>query len=74
VTYLAGHSATVEVGFKIFYCFFVVLGSSIQLAALVDLSDALIFMVAIPNITGLYLLSPVLKEEVVSYRKRLKRY
>lgn len=74
VTYLAGHRAPVEVGFKLFYCSFIVLGSSIQLGALVDLSDALIFLVAIPNLIGLYLLSPVLREEVRSYRERLKRY
>ncbi len=56
------------------YCAFIVLGSSVQLGALVDLSDALIFMVAIPNLLGLYLLAPVVKEEVVSYRERLERY
>ena len=63
-----------EIGFKLFYCSFIVLGSSIQLGALIDLSDALIFLVAIPNLLGLYLLAPVLKEEVLSYRERLGRY
>ena len=50
------------------------LGSSIQLGALIDLSDALIFLVAVPNLMGLYLLAPVLKEEMLSYRERLGRY
>ncbi len=74
VTYLAGHRASVEIAFKLFYCSFIVLGSAIQLGALIDLSDALIFLVAIPNLMGLYLLAPVLKEEVLSYRERLGRY
>ena len=73
-TYLAGHRPIVEIGFKLFFCLFIVLGSSIQLGALVDLSDALIFLVAIPNLAGLYLLAPVLKEELISYRERLGRY
>jgi len=73
-TYLAGHSKSVDIGFKVFYCCFIVLGSSVQLGALVDLSDALIFLVAIPNLLGLYLLSPVLKQELLSYRERLGRF
>lgn len=73
-TYLAGHRQSVEIGFKVFYCCFIVLGSSIQLGALIDLSDALIYMVAIPNLLGLYLLAPVLKEEILSYRERLERF
>ncbi len=73
-TYLAGHGPVAEIGFKLFFCLFIVLGSSIQLGALIDLSDALIFLVAIPNLAGLYLLAPVLKEELISYRERLGRY
>jgi AGCS family alanine or glycine:cation symporter len=49
---------------------FVVLGSSIQLGALVDLSDALVFVVAIPNLLGLYLLAPVIKKELNGYEQR----
>ena len=40
-------------GFKLFFLTFVMLGSSIQLGALVDLPDALAFVVAIPNLLGL---------------------
>ena len=73
-TYLAGQSRLVDMGFKLFYCSFVVLGSSLQLGALIDLSDALVFVVAIPNLLGLFLLAPVVKREMLSYRERLKRY
>ena len=48
---------------------FVVLGSSIQLGALVDLSDALVFVVAIPNLLGLYLLAPTLRKELNRYEQ-----
>jgi AGCS family alanine or glycine:cation symporter len=52
--------------------FIVVLGSSVQLGALVDLSDALVFVVAIPNILGLYLLAPVLGRDLRAYEARRK--
>jgi len=74
LTYLTGENWLVEAGFKLIFCGFVVLGSSVQLGALIDLSDAMILVVAIPNLLGLYLLAPMLKAEVLSYRKRLGRY
>jgi AGCS family alanine or glycine:cation symporter len=74
LTYLTGEHRLVEAGFKLTFCGFVVLGSSVQLGALIDLSDAMILVVAIPNLLGLYLLAPMLKTEVLSYRKRLGRY
>lgn len=73
-TYLAGQHRLADMGFKLFYCSFIVLGSSVQLGALVDLSDALVFVVAIPNVLGLYFLAPVVKREMLSYRERLERY
>lgn len=66
-TYLVGRSRWADLGFKFFFLIFVVLGSSIQLGALVDLSDALVFVVAIPNILGLYLLAPVIRKELEKY-------
>ncbi len=74
LTYLTGQHRPVETGFKLFFCGFVVLGASINLGALIDLSDAMIYVVAIPNLLGLYLLAPVLRREVLSYRERLGRY
>ena len=74
LTYLTGENRAVEAGFKLFFCGFVVLGASVQLGALIDLSDAVIYVVAIPNLLGLYLLAPVLKREMHSYRDRLGRY
>ena len=73
-TYLTGQHWLADMGFKLVYCSFIVLGSSVQLGALVDLSDALVFVVAIPNLLGLYFLAPVVKREMLSYRERLERY
>ena len=67
-TYLVGEGRMRDLGFKTFYCLTVIVGSSITLGALVDLADALVFVVAIPNLIGLYLMAPVVKRELEAYR------
>jgi AGCS family alanine or glycine:cation symporter len=71
-TYLVGEKRVADIGFKILFCLFVVLGSSMQLGALVDLSDALVFIIAIPNLAGLYLLAPIVKKEIARYEQSLR--
>jgi AGCS family alanine or glycine:cation symporter len=66
-TYLVGNHRVADLGFKLFFLMFVVLGSSVQLGALVDLSDALVFVVAIPNLIGLYILAPIVRRELKDY-------
>ena len=66
-TYLAGEGRIRDLGFKLFFCLCVILGSSIDLGALLQLSDALIFVMAIPNLLGLYFLAPVVKRELDRY-------
>ncbi len=70
-TYLVGNHRSADLGFKLFFLLFVVLGSGIQLGSLIDLSDALVFVVAIPNLLGLYLLAPRIRREVLDYELRI---
>ena len=37
-----------------------------------DLSDALVFMICVPNVIGLFLLAPLVKKEMNSFLARLK--
>ena len=67
-TYLAGEGRFQDLGFKLVFCLFVVAGASVDLGAVIDLSDALVFVVAIPNLIGLYLLAPVVRRELARYR------
>ena len=67
-TYLAGEGRLQDLGFKCVFCLFVVVGASVNLGALIDLSDALVFVVAIPNLIGLYMLAPVVRRELERYR------
>ncbi|MEM7276794.1 MAG: alanine/glycine:cation symporter family protein [Pseudomonadota bacterium] len=71
-TYLVGESRLAELGFNTVFCLFVVVGCSIQLGAVLDFSDALVFLICVPNILGLYLLAPSIKKHLQSYEKRLR--
>jgi hypothetical protein len=49
-----------------------VIGSSMTLGPVLDLSDSAIFAMAIANIIGLYILFPVVKQDLASYWARLQ--
>ena len=70
-TYLFGRSELKKNIFKVVFCLFVALGCSIKLDAVLDFSDAMVFLVALPNVLGLYILAPIVKRELKSYQKRL---
>jgi alanine or glycine:cation symporter, AGCS family len=78
-TYLFGESRSMDLLFKLIFCIFIVIGSSMTLGPVVDLSDSAIFAMSVANIIGLYILFPVVKRDLDSYWSRykagqLKRY
>ena len=68
-TYLFGEST--QTLYKIIFCAFVALGCMVQLGPILDISDALVFLICVPNILALYFLAPVVKREMNAYRARL---
>ena len=50
-----------------------IFGVTLNLDQLVDFADAIYFMMAVPNVIGMYLLAPVVKREMKSYFERLRR-
>lgn len=48
------------------------LGSSIQLGSLMDISDALVFLICVPNVLGLFMLAPMVKTELNIYWEKIK--
>jgi AGCS family alanine or glycine:cation symporter len=71
-TYLFGRVAYSEVVFKVIFCAFIALGCMIQLTAVLDFSDAMVFLIAVPNIIGLYLYAPEVRRDVHDYLRRLQ--
>jgi alanine or glycine:cation symporter, AGCS family len=70
--YLFGESQQVRLGYKLVFCTFVVIGAAANLGIVLDFSDAMIFIMALPNIIGLYLLAPVVRRELDKYLGKLK--
>ncbi|MER7622192.1 alanine/glycine:cation symporter family protein [Streptomyces sp. NPDC126503] len=72
-THLFGRSRASELTFKVLYTVFAVAGSLLTLQTLIDMADAVLFMLAVINIIGLYLLAPVVKRELNSFLAFVKR-
>lgn len=68
-TYLLGEGALVQNCFKLVFCAFLALGCMIQLESVLAFSDAMVFLIAVPNIIGLYLFAPEVKKDVQRYRR-----
>ncbi|MCB1553427.1 MAG: alanine:cation symporter family protein [Xanthomonadales bacterium] len=71
--YLFGESKAVDIGYKLFYLTATVFGVVLSFDQLVDFADAIYFLMAVPNVVGMYLLAPVVKREMKSYFDRLAR-
>ncbi|MCZ6831730.1 MAG: alanine/glycine:cation symporter family protein [Gammaproteobacteria bacterium] len=72
-TYLVGEGHWASAGFKLVFCLFVALGCSIQLGAVLEFSDAMVFLICVPNIIGLYMLAPVVRRELHRYDRNFSR-
>ncbi|MEM6763617.1 MAG: alanine/glycine:cation symporter family protein [Bacteroidota bacterium] len=71
-TYLFGDSKLMDTTYKILFCVFVVIGSAATLTSVTDFSDAMIFAMSFPNIIGLVILLPEVREELAKYLDRIK--
>jgi AGCS family alanine or glycine:cation symporter len=71
-TYLFGESRAGQLCFQLLFCGFIVIGCMLQLKAVLDFSDAMIFVIAIPNLIALYLFAPEVKADVTQYIQKLR--
>ncbi|MZE77418.1 alanine/glycine:cation symporter family protein [Streptomyces xinghaiensis] len=71
-TYLFGRSRTSENIYKVLFSVIVAAGSLLTLGALINMADAMLFLAAVINIIGLYLLAPIVKRELSSYLQHLR--
>ena len=71
-TYLFGKSMTSERIYQLVFCLFIVAGSVLTLGSVLSFADAVLFLLALVNIIGLYILVPVVKREVKAYREKMR--
>ncbi len=70
--YLFGRNKTIDLIYKVLFLFFVIVGASIKLGSVLAFSDAMIFAMVVPNMIGVVLLTPKIKEEVARYLKAVR--
>lgn len=58
--------------FQLVFCAFIALGCMLELRAVLDFSDAMTFLIALPNILMLYLFAPMVRREVNQYLADIK--
>ncbi|MDU0290937.1 alanine/glycine:cation symporter family protein [Saccharothrix longispora] len=71
-TYLFGKSKRSEAVYRVIFCLFTVVGSVLTLGSVLDFADAVLFLLALFNIVGLYLLAPVVKRELKEFKEYLR--
>ncbi len=71
-SYLFGRTKKVEYTYKVIFCLFVIVGAASSLNSVINFSDAMIFAMMVPNMIGLFLLAPVVKEELKKYLIKIK--
>ena len=57
---------------NLLFCFFVIVGAAISLGSVIGFSDAMIFAMMVPNMIGLVLLAPKVRDELSKYMKAIK--
>ncbi|MEL6727174.1 MAG: alanine/glycine:cation symporter family protein [Pseudomonadota bacterium] len=72
-TYVFGEGRNKEILFSTIFCVFIVIGAAVKLEAILDFADALIFIMAIPNLVGLYILAPEVKRDLKDYFEQISR-
>ena len=70
--YLFGRGKTADMIYKVLFLLFVVVGASATLDAVIKFSDAMILALVFPNMIGLILLFPRVREEVDRYVDAIK--
>jgi AGCS family alanine or glycine:cation symporter len=71
--YLFGHSRAAALTYKLIFCAFIVLGAMASLGNVITFSDSTIFAMSLANLLGLYILAPVVKQEIDDYWTSVKK-
>lgn len=70
---LFGGSKIADLSYKLIFCSCIVIGAALSLGAVTDFSDGMLLGMCFPNLIGVYLLLPVVKEEFVSFKKHAEK-
>ncbi len=71
-SFLFGRTRTAEITYKVIFCIFVIVGAAASLGSVIGFSDAMIFAMMVPNMIGLVILAPKVKEELAKYMSAIR--
>lgn len=69
-TYIFGEGKKRVLLYQLIFCMFIVVGSSMNIMSIIDITDAMMFAMSVPNMIGLYLLTPLVLHELKIYCRR----
>ncbi|MDO4413177.1 sodium:alanine symporter family protein [Cutibacterium sp.] len=71
VGFLFGNSATAEHIYNAIFLILLVVGAATNMTSILGLADAMLFLMAVPNVLGMYFLARVVAREIKGHRERL---
>lgn len=69
--YLFGYHKRVVFGWRVIYCVITPAGALVTSGAVVAFLDSVYFLMAVPNVVGLYILAPEIKADLRNYLRRI---
>jgi AGCS family alanine or glycine:cation symporter len=72
-TYLFGETLLVRRAYHFVFLGCTLIGTTMSFTRLADFSDAVYFLMALPNVIGIYLLAPVVKRELADFLDKIRR-
>ena len=71
-TFLLGEGKKRALTFNFIYCVFIVIGSTMNVSSIINITDAMMLAMCVPNIIALYILCPEIKTDLIEYCKKNK--
>ncbi len=68
--FLVGEGKRRTLSFQIAFCVFTVIGSVLNAKSVIDLTDAMMIAMAIPNLITMYILAPEIKKDLAEYCRK----
>ena len=66
-TFLLGEGKKRVLAFNLIYCLFIIIGSAMNVRSVIEITDAMMMAMSIPNIITLYILAPDIMRDLKAY-------
>ena len=67
MNFLFGEGRKRTLTFQFIYCAFILIGSVLNVTSVINITDAMMIAMSIPNIIAMYILAPEIKKDLAEY-------